>query len=332
MSFRMLLPVAFLLVLVTGLILLVQESGPEFHETADPGAPAGPEVFTDVLKIGQQGPSMVSVPAGSFQMGDLSGTGDKDERPVHRVRIAYPLALSQTEVTVAQFSMFVADSGYQTDAERNFGGRGCVSEAHYGQGDWGWVEGRSWRNPGYPQTPDHPVVCVSWNDAEAYVAWLAKQTGQPYRLPTEAEWEYSARAGTTTRSSAGEHDAGLCSVANIGDMTFERAYGRTPEVGCEDGYARTAPAASFEPNPFGLHDMHGNAWEWVADCWHDTYEQAPQTGQAWLEGGDCSRRVLRGGSWFNESSLVTSSYRDWDFSEDRYDGFGFRVARELKRP
>lgn len=326
---RLILPLVFILSGVIALALMRAESvsEPDEQSLASPDPEEG--IFSDALEDGSAAPTMVIVRGGAFQMGDMSDEPNPDEQPVHQVTIEHTFALSRTEVTVQQFSVFVAATGYETDAERNLGGKGCVSEAHAGQGDWGWVEGRSWRDPGYEQSGEHPVVCVSWNDATEYASWLSGQTGHAYRLPTEAEWEYAARAGTLSRTSAGDEDATLCRVANIGDMTLERAYGRSPESGCDDGYARTAPVASFEANPFGLFDMHGNAWEWVADCWHDDYQGARADGGAWLKGGDCTRRVLRSGSWFNEPSLITSSYRDWDFSEDRYDGFGFRVARDL---
>ena len=158
------------------------------------------------------------------------------------------------------------------------------------------------------------MINVGWDDAQLYVQWLSEQTGHAYRLPTEAEWEYAARAGTTTAYSWG-NDIGR-NLANCDGC------------GSQWDEDRTAPVGSFPANAFGLHDMHGNVWEWVLDCWNDTYSGAPTDGSAWLS-GNCGRRVLRGGSWVSYPRNLRSAYRDWYPPGIRNYIIGFRVARTL---
>ena len=184
-------------------------------------------------------------------------------------------------------------TGYRTDAERNADGNaGCFSNK---SGDeWDWVSGRSWRNPGFSVGDDHPAVCVSWNDAEAFIQWLGAQTGKAFRLPTEAEWEYAARAGSTTKYHFGNSESQLCRYANHADTSTDLDW---RNKSCSDGVGkRTATVGRYQPNAFGLYDMHGNVYEWVQDCWNDSYVGAPTDGRAWTS-GDCSQRVIRGGSW-----------------------------------
>jgi formylglycine-generating enzyme required for sulfatase activity len=163
----------------------------------EPVAPSGPRVG-DVFRDCAECPEMVVLPSGNFDMGDLHGDGDSDEKPVRTVRIGQPFALGKYEVTVGAFRRFVAASGYRTDAERNAGAKGCYAwDASDGKFDW--REGRDWRSPGFGQEDSHPVVCVSWNDAQAYIKWLSKESGQRYRLASEAEFEYALRAGGRTK-------------------------------------------------------------------------------------------------------------------------------------
>ncbi|MCH8159579.1 MAG: SUMF1/EgtB/PvdO family nonheme iron enzyme [Proteobacteria bacterium] len=159
---------------------------------------------------------LVSIPAGSFRMGDLSGWGNKNEKPVHRVRIQ-SFNLGRYEVTVGQFRQFVDATDYRTDAERSIVQDGCY--VHQPGSEFGWTAGTSWRNPGFTQENMHPVVCVSWNDAEAYIDWLNTVTGSKYRLPTEAEWEYAVRAGSESTFHFGNNEAHLCRYGNVGDET-----------------------------------------------------------------------------------------------------------------
>jgi len=197
--------------------------------------------------------------------------------------------------------------------------------------------GRSWRNPGFAQLGSHPAVCLSWIDAKTYVDWLATLTGRGYRMLSEAEWEYAARGETAANSYKrywfGDDEKDLCLNANGADQTtresIQEAAGWTVAP-CNDLYAYSSPVGSFTPNGFGLYDMHGNAWQWTEDCYHETYAGAPVDGSAWVT-GDCSRRVLRGGSWVDDPKSLRAASRDWDPSGDRYFSYGIRVARTLIR-
>ncbi len=220
---------------------------------------------------------------------------------------------------------FVQDTGYPTSAETN--DKGCVI---WNKERGGHQLGVSWKNPGFKQTDHHPVVCVSWQDAKRYAAWLSKRTAAKYRLPTEAEWEYAARSGTQT---AYFYQADKqCNYANgLGQEGKIIAAENWTLADCSDGFIYTAPVASFADNHFGLFDMLGNVFEWTQDCWHGDYQGAPQDGAAWLRiyGGDCDRRVVRGGSWVNDPRILRSAYRIWYFTDVAYFDLGFRVARDL---
>lgn len=258
-------------------------------------------------------PEMVVIPAGTFRMGSDPGElhRDEDEGPPHDVTVA-AFVIGRYEVTRGEFTAFVENTGYDA-------GDSCfVRDASGGRMD----DGRSWRDPGYPQTIRDPVVCISWNAAQAFAAWLSATTGFTYRLPSEAEWEYAARAGTR-------------SAFHVGDtITSEHAnYNGTYRYGgsAKGEYRkRTLPVGSFAPNAFGLHDLHGNVWEWTEDCWNDSYRGAPENGSAWL-GGNCGRRVMRGGAWSSHPRNLRSANRTRFVLEYRNFNFGFRVARSLDR-
>ena len=286
----------------TGAIVLNWRVADEAAEERD--LPAG-RIFRDCPHC----PEMVVVPSGSFIMGSpVSEAGRKpSEGPQHWVTIAVPFAVGVYEVTKEEFAHFVA-------ATNRVIGNSC-----YVWGGNRWVDriGVNWQNPGYHQTGRHPVVCISWEDMQAYVEWLSQQTGKRYRLPSEAEWEYVARGGTRTARYWGESTSPQCWHANGSD------------VGCDDGYKHTAPVGSFTNNGFGLYDVLGNVVERLQDCWHDNYEGAPRDGRAWERGGDCSSRVSRGGSWFWEPSYLRSSSRIRGGAKSRGDNSGFRVVREL---
>ena len=208
---------------------------------------------------------MVVVPSGSFMMGSrVSESGrDDDEGPRHRVRIGEAFAVGVTEVTRGEFGRFVSDTGHST-------GNACWT---YEGGKWDERSGRSWRNPGYSQTDGHPVVCVNWEDAQAYVRWLSRKTQRTYRLLSESEWEYVARGGRTTSRYWGDGESGQCRHANGGDGTLKARYydWKSPVASCWDDHVHTAPAGSYTKNGYGLHDVLGNVWELVEDCWHDSY-------------------------------------------------------------
>lgn len=231
-------------------------------------------------------PDMVRIPAGSFRMGCTSAAEecDDDEKPAHQVQVPV-FEMGRNAVRFAEWDACVADGG-------------CTHIPD----DEGWGRG------------DHPVINVSWDDAQQYVDWLSRKTGLAYRLPSEAEWEYAARAGTNSAYWWG--DAIGSNRANC--------------AGCGSRWddERTAPVGSFAPNPWELQDVHGNVYEWVQDCWNDSYQGAPSNGSAWLR-GDCGRRVRRGGSWFNFPRNLRAANRYRYTSDDRYYALGFRLARTL---
>lgn len=270
-------------------------------------------------------PVMMVMPDGDFEMGSPSSEWrrEKDEGPRHRVTIAKPYAIGKFEVTRGQFADFIKQTAFVMS-------EGCQywfaidKKAEKGKA-------RDWRNAGYRQTDTDPVVCVNWEDARAYGAWLSRRTGKPYRLPSEAEWEYAARGGTTTARFWGDNPDVACGYANAHDQFGKLVNEEFPWArhNCDDGYAQTAPVGSFLPNEFGLHDMLGNVWEWVADCWHDTYDGAPTDGGAWQGKANCARRVYRGGSWINLPWIVRSANRSKLKAGLRSYGGGFRLVRAL---
>jgi formylglycine-generating enzyme required for sulfatase activity len=277
----------------------------------------------DVFKECDKCPEMVVVPAGSFTM----GAARADESPEHNVTIGRPFAVGRLHVTVDQYAAFVAETRYDA-------GSTCETYAENPRAKFG----HSWRNPGFAQQGSHPVVCVSWNDAKAYLAWLAKKTQRSYRLLTEAEFEYAARARTSPGRYPsfwfGDDENDLCRYGNGADQTEERVRGKTvfAAAACNDGYAYTAPAGSFEANGFGLSDMLGNAWEHTEDCYNESYRGAPADGSPWTE-GDCGQRVDRGGSWLVIPSSLRAAKRDRvSTPDDRVFDTGFRVARTLVGP
>jgi formylglycine-generating enzyme required for sulfatase activity len=276
---------------------------------------------------------MVVVPQGSFKMGaaldERKSEGAPDgvlsELPVHPVIFAKPFAMSVHEITRGQFAAFVKATGYQAPKKCSYLQPKNVPETHI-QPDW--------RNPRFHQSDRHPVVCVSWEDAKAYAAWLSKLTGQTYRLPSEAEWEYAARAGMTgSRYWTGKPGAEACRYANVADHAIAKVFEWSPThrmlFQCDDGYAFTAPVGAFAANDFGLYDMIGNVWEWVEDCWHDSYAGAPSDGTAWLT-GDCAHRIDRSGSWNDAVWIARAANRGMEDSGAATTNLGIRLVRDLK--
>jgi len=260
---------------------------PEQHRSEQPQLAA----FRDTLKDGAVEPEMVAIPAGEFQMGCVSHKGCNDEElPVRTVTFEEPFAMGKHEVTFGEYDRFAEATGREK------------------AGDGGWGRG------------ERPVIDVSWDDAQAYVFWLSEQTGKRYRLPSEAEWEYAARGGTTTNYWWGDD------IQRDGKV-WANCYG----CGSEWDGVQTTPVGSFPENPFGLYDTAGNVWEWVQDCWHDSYEGAPDDGSAWEEskGGNCGRRVARGGSWNDKPEDLRSANRNWSNTVYRSNDLGFRLAQDL---
>jgi formylglycine-generating enzyme required for sulfatase activity len=270
------------------------------------------------------GMRLTLVPAGEFLMGSPPGDGDDHEHPPHRVRITRPFSMGIHEVTRGQFRRFVDETGYQTEAERDGrGGDGWNEEAKkFEQGPR-----YTWQHPGFEQTDEHPVVNVSWNDAAAFAAWLSRKEGKIYRLPTEAEWEYGCRAGTTSRYSIGDDPLGLAAVANIADGTAQEKHPDwTWAIAARDGYISTAPVGRLQPNRFGLYDMHGNVREWCSDGYSaNYYEQSPVDDPPGAVG--VSLRVSRGGGWYDVPHFARSALRIGYGPEYRHHALGFRLAR-----
>jgi formylglycine-generating enzyme required for sulfatase activity len=251
-------------------------------------------------------PEMVVVPAGGFTMGSPTTEKDRDdnEGPQHTVTIAHAFAVGMFTVTVDQFAEFAKASGYDAGSKcYNFEDSELEGRA-----------GRSFRNPGFSQTGSDPALCLNLADATAYAQWLSKKTGRAYRLLTEAEWEYAARAGTSTRYFWGDEiGSGNANCHGCGSQWDDK---------------QTAPVGSFKPNAFGLYDMQGNASQWVEDCWQESYQGAPTDGSAWSE-GNCTRRVVRGGSWDDHPRSLRATFRTWVTLRDRHNDVGFRLGRTL---
>ncbi len=320
-----------------GCIVLFAMAGTAFSEPKEPPKKVAVDLGGGVKM------ELVLIPAGEFKMGSgesaeetaaffkknygmdfLTADFFKDEHPQHRVRITKPFYLGTYHVTRGQFRQFVKDSAYKTDAEKgdNPGAYGWDAEKK----TFDFNKDYSWRNAGFEQTDEHPVVNVSWNDAVAFCKWLSKKEGKTYRLPTEAEWEYACRAGTTTRYYSGDDPETLAKVANVADATAKAKF---PDwkgtIKASDGYVFTSPVGKFKPNAFGLYDMHGNAWQWCAD-WYgaDYYTKSPTDDPTGPSAG--SGRVGRGGSWFLVAGYCRSAYRDYRGPGCRGIYLGFRAS------
>ena len=278
-------------------------------------------------------PQMVVVPAGAFMRGspqdepgrsldprnhdedDLEGPGGE------RVRVSVPaFALGVYEVTNGQFAQFVDDMGYEMS-------RGCFSDADR-DGIWGWDEEGAWTNLGREFMPDFPASCIDWHAANAYVRWLGVRTGGRYRLPTEAEFEYALRAGSDTAYHFGDDPELLCEYGNVPDESRNAVSPELVTAACDDGFADMSPVGQFKPNAFGLHDMTGNVWEWLADCYERSYANVPRDGSALRKDG-CEAYSIRGGSWGYDLPSLRSADRSDDPPDARFDGIGLRVARDL---
>lgn len=258
-----------------------------YAEASEPETTSTPSLQKTVNKdeiVNSLAMRLKLIPVGEFYMGSSEddSKAQADEKPRHKVAITRPFYLSAHEVTRSQFAKFVTDSGYRA--------------------------GERWRNPSFTQSDDHPVVEVSWNDATAFLNWLSKKEGTQYRLPTEAEWEYACRAGTTTKWSNGDDVVGLPKLANV------------------DTDQGTMSVGSFQPNAFGLFDMHGNVWEWCQDWYSKNYyNESPHENPSGPPSG--SQRVLRGGGWINPASLSRCASRSRNSLDNRNFVSGFRIAR-----
>lgn len=299
------------------------------------------------------GMRFVRLPAGDFMMGSDEAPADYqrdypqlepsrfsqlgDEAPVHRVRITRAFWLGQHEVTVGQFRRFLALSSYVpesiADGTGGYGYDALRARTPVVEGDA--FAGRdprySWRDPGFPQDDTHPVVNVTWNDAVAMAAWLSRHEGRRYRLPTEAEWEYACHAGSRTRYATGDAPASLQGQANLFDQDSAANWPRwaAQALPFHDGWAFTAPVGSLAANAFGIHDLHGNVWEWVSDRHADDYYQhSPVDDPPGPAEGNL--RVRRGGSWHTWPFYARCSFRNWNSPSTRYTLVGFRLMLQAE--
>lgn len=289
------------LMLVPGLLLGLGCAGPSNSLGTTNYVPGNTFRDCDVC------PVMVVVSEGKITIGTpvSEPKSEKRERPRHDVTISKRFAMGIFEITFDEWDACVEAKGcnnYRPDDER-----------------WGRRQ--------------RPVIHVNWHDADAYVEWLSQVTGEDYRLPSESEWEFAARAGTTTAYSFGNDEGDLCLFANSADASLNAGNdeGYLP-LDCNDGFgAETAPVGSFKPNPYGIYDVHGNVWEWMADCWNETYAGAPLDGSVWTE-GSCNQRVLRSASWVDaKGGSLRSGHRGRIDVSMRSNNLGFRVARTIKQ-
>lgn len=265
-------------------------------------------------------PEMIVVPAGEYTMGSAVTEANRQvsESPRHRVRIGYSFAVSKYPITVGEFAQFVADTHYDA-------GNRCYT---FQDGRLDNRDGRNWRNVGFDQTSTHPAVCLNYNDAKAYAAWLSKKTGHVYRLLSEAEYEYANRAGSTSAYWWGDDPAAACAYANAMDQDAITLKSSGTANTCHDGYVFTSPVGSFKPNGFGLYDTTGDAWSWLSDCWNETYNGAPSDGSANVS-GDCRQRSVRAGSLSSLPTTLRSAQRTKVAGDLRHYNYGFRLAGTL---
>ena len=277
---------------------------------------------------------MVVVPAGRARLGSTAADrarfnipkvfADRERLQID-ITIAKPIAVGKFEITRSQYARYVAESGEKTEA-------GCYG-FDAATGGWPFIATLTWREPGFAQGDDEPVICMNYPDAKAFLAWLSRKTGKPYRLLSETEWEYAARGGATTTYPWGDSIEAICTQANIHDRHTAAAMGDKAGMGpeaCVQPHKKTflEPVGSYAPNGFGLHDMIGNAWEMVEGCATDTYEGVPTDGSP-VEVQGCTRRMPRGGAWNSLPWTARLATRGQGDAGYRGVGLGLRVARDL---
>ncbi|UZE10134.1 formylglycine-generating enzyme family protein [Pseudomonas sp. B21-053] len=269
---------------------------PGLAQAAEPAQPG--KVFKDCKDC----PEMVVLPTGTFTMGTPENEvgREPDEGPLHPVTFAKPLAISRFQVLVGEWDAYLRDTGYVMPDGDTRPGRECKAGV-----------------PRYERTAKHPAVCMDFEEANAYVAWLSKKSGKAYRLVSESLREYASRAGSTGPFPFPFDEGKEYSIAKHANT-----------YGAADGYNFTAPAGSFPANAFGVYDMHGNVYEWTADCFNENYVGAPSDGSAWLS-GDCKVRRIRGNDWGEAPVFSRSGNRNATYPDTRGDWLGFRVARDL---
>lgn len=313
--------------ILIGLLLAASTAGFGYAAEDAPVAAGAAKIIRDCPTC----PEMVVVPAGKFIMGTPGGSEEMDEDTGETYQLAVtidkPFGLGKTEITTAQYGEFAREADYKPDPGCRLWNDRWLNDP---KGDF--------RGAGQMRAPkpNFPFVCVSWTDAKAYAAWLSKKTGKTYRLPSESEWEYAARGGTTSpryfgmNSFEGVSISLACDHANVYDVTSQAKYPFPyPYARCKDNYEDLAPAASFKPNAFGLYDMTGNVWEWVEDCYTGAYWGRPPNQAAWVWQGGCETRGLRGGSWISRPADARSAKRHSEPITTKTTYIGFRIARDL---
>lgn len=284
--------------------------------------------YEDRLTDGSRGPAMVVIKSGCTVLGsELAELGRDDDETQHEVCLPKTFGMGKFELTVGEFQRFIDASGYTTDAELDRT-RGCYAWS-YDDNKWAWRPGMTWRDPGFTPAADMPLVCVSWNDATAYSLWLSAQTGKSYRLPTETEWEYAARAGNKDSRFWGSSAHEACRFANVLDTT-RGPQGRpsAEEHPCQDGFASVAPVGRFRENGFGLRDVLGNVWEWNCSAYQVQHQHGGDTCGTTVTSRDAPR-ALRGGSWNYGPLRVRAANRNFAKPDARFFDVGFRLATEF---
>ena len=298
-----------------------------------PAASAAPAPSNGAFRDCAACPEMMVVPPGTFLLGTSADEPevdrDRGEAPPLPVTMNRAYAIGRYEVKVSEWRAFVEATQYPL--------RGDCRVANGGA--WVRLADRNWRNPGFgrAQADNEPVVCVSWDDAKAYTDWLTKATGKVYRLPSETEWEYAARGGTTSPRYFGAFDSDeasvlslACDYANVYDASAVTELGFPwPNARCSDSHTYTAPVGSFKPNAFDLHDMLGNVREWLGDCYTASYRGRPADGRVWFWAGGCELRGVRGGSWATRPAETRAAARGAELQAIRQADLGFRVVRVL---
>jgi formylglycine-generating enzyme required for sulfatase activity len=275
----------------------------------------------DTYRACQQCPEMVAVPKGTFKIG--STEFNEDEQPVKDISIN-AFAVSRFEITVAEYKQFIDEMNFKESSP-------CLTMGE--DGSWFFNQEAAWNNVGFEQDDNHPVVCVSWTGAKAYIKWLntkLKDGAPKFRLLTESEWEYAAKAGSHTTFWWGSNEQDFCKYTNGVDATAFAIYPHWKLAGkCDDGFVYTAPVGHFnKPNAFGLQDMIGNVWEWVEDCYVDNFKALANNGEAQTS-EPCEKRVFRGGAWGDYGSFyLRSTYRGAWAGDGAFANIGFRIAQD----
>lgn len=279
------------------------------------GNEPGPESESEPEPDSVPAPEMVRIAAGCFAMGSAPSEAGRHDNELRHPVCVEEYSISRHEVTRGHYAFFVGETGRETPDT-------CYV---YRDGGWGSRSGHSWRNPGYAQSDDHPVTCISRDDALAYARWLSERQGMGYRLPTEAEWEYAARAGSAAARHWGEHAGAACTWGNVGDQALYRRYRdwSWQVHPCDDGHVHTAPVGSYRVSLYGLHDMLGNVWEWTCSSYDPAYRSAESRCSS-----DDRNGVVRGGSWSNSPRWVRAAARFENRADARFDLVGFRLAHD----